>query len=375
MNARLLTATVVGMVLLVALAAADVDGDPGEGFDITDDSGRTFHFDGAAEHIVLNGTGAALTVADAGAVDKIVAVDRYATYGYTGYEQLADMDAVDLGSFYGTSNHDYIVTTLIGLVEAGRLSTDDPILLTSYSSNYELRERLEGIGFERVLIWTTDSVADYRDIVGFVRDVTMIATGEEGDSYVGMVETMESIGEAVSSVPDGERPTAIAIWYSSTSGVMVNNKGIASSMIDLCDAVNIGYDGSKDSWYGDVNTVIDLLADHPGTVIFLPSSWSTAGYTVEDFREDVLNGSRDYTIVQMGALWNNYCPESAEGLMEMATALYPDLFTAGDGGDASDGSGDEDTDGGSGLMAWVAVLAVVVVIGVAAYALFKRTHG
>lgn len=99
-------------------------------------------------------------MAGTSAVNKIVAVNRYATYKYTGYKQLADMGVIGPGSFYGDSNHDYIITTLIGLVEQGRLSTSDPVLLTIYSSNYVLRDRLENIDFDYVLIWTIDSMAN-----------------------------------------------------------------------------------------------------------------------------------------------------------------------------------------------------------------------
>lgn len=137
---------------------------------------------------------------------------------------------------------------------------------------------------------------------------------------------MERAESVVSGVADGKRATAIAIWYSSSSGVMVNNKGIVSNIIGICNAVNIGYDEDRDSWYGDINTVIILLEEIPGTMIFLLSSWATARHTVDNFREDVINGSADCVIVQMGALWNNYCLESADGLIEMTEALYPELF-------------------------------------------------
>lgn len=372
MISRMLSILAVGALVCVTLCAADVSAED-QGFDVTDGTGRTFHFDGAAEHIVLNGSGAALTVADAGAVDKIVAVDKYSTYGYTGYEQLRDLDAIDLGGFYGTTNHDYIFTTLLQMVGSGALSLDDPIILTVYPSNETLRTLLEGAGFTHVLVWTTESVEEYDDIVGFVRDVTMIAMGEEAGSLRHMQEVIDLVTDAVSSVPDEERTKALAVWYSSSSGLMVNNIGIASSMLELCNAVNIGYVEDGGTRYGDANTVIALLGENPGTVIFLPSSWETAGLTVEDFRDDYLGGSTDFVIVQMGALWNNYCPESADGLLAMAQALYPELLPSGDGGEGAPAE-DPTGDGGDAVM-WVAALAVAVVVLVVAYAAFKRTHG
>ncbi len=58
---------------------------------------------------------------------------------------------------------------------------------------------------------------------------------------------------------------------------MVNNNGIASNVINICNAVNIRYNKDRDNWYNNVNTVIALLENKPGTVIFLLSSWATAG--------------------------------------------------------------------------------------------------
>ena len=71
MNCKLLSIIAVGAMLLTAFAAVDASAE-NAGFDITDDTGKTVHFDGPAEHIAVNGTGAVLTIADAGVVDKIV---------------------------------------------------------------------------------------------------------------------------------------------------------------------------------------------------------------------------------------------------------------------------------------------------------------
>ena len=357
--------------VLIAVPLAAFDSASGETtFTVTDDTGTTFEFTGAAEHIVLNGAGAALTVADAGAVDKIVAVDKYSTYSYTGYEQLKDMDAVDLGSFYGTSNHDYIVATLVNMVDSGDLNLDDPIILTTYTANESLKERLVGVGFTKVLLWYTSSVSSYDDIVQFVSDVSMIATGAVSDSVTAMTETVEKVESAVSSAT--ERAKAISVWYSSSSGVMVNNIGIASSMLEVCNAENIGYVEDGGTYYGDAATIVKLLEDNPGTVIFLSSSWASAGKTVDDFRDEYLGGSTDFTVIQMGALWNNWCPESADGLLAMAEALYPSLF--GNAEDGAEGS-DEGSDGSDDMLMWAVAAIAVVVIAAAAYIMFRRTHG
>ena len=143
----------------------------------------------------------------------------------------------------------------------------------------------------------------------------------------------------------------------------MNNVGIAGSMLELCGADNIGFVDNGQSRYGDDLTVINLLGENPGTVIFLPSSWESAGKTVDDFREEYLGGSTDYTIIQMGALWNNYCPESADGLLEMAEALYGEHITD---------TTDDDSD--SNMLLWAVAIIAAIIIVAAAYVVFKRTH-
>ncbi len=368
MKSRMLTLIIAAVLIAVPLAAFDSEAEETT-FTVTDDTGTTYEFTGAAERIVLNGTGAAITVADAGAVDKIVAVDKYSTYSYTGYEQLKDMNATDLGSFYGTSNHDYIIATLVNMVDTGDLSLDDPIILTTYSANETLREKLMEKGFTHVLLWYTSSLESYDDLIQFVSDVSMIATGTVSDSVTAMKETVELVESTVSGAT--EKAKALSVWYSSSSGVMVNNIGIASCMLEVCNAEQLGYDAGKGSYYGDAAEVVKLLGDNPGTVIFLSSAWASAGYTVDDFRETYLNGSTDFKIVQMDALWNNWCPESADGVLQMAQALYPELFGLEDDGTAGSEDGSDDS---SDLLMWVVAIVIVVIIAAAAYAAFRRTH-
>ena len=322
MNNKILIAGIVAVMLCATIIIAPADAED-TGFDVTDGEGRTFHYDAPAERIVSTGAATTLTIAQAGAVSKIVAVDTYSTYDYTGYEELAAMDAVNLGSFYGETNHDYIVTSLINMVDTGEFSLDDTIILTSYSSNRALYDRLTGIGFTKVLVWTTDSVPDYDAIVQMVSDVSMIASGTVPESVSSMLEKTQTVSDAVSGVT--ERTKALFVWY--TGGEFsVGNSSIMNSMLEVANAENIGYNGSTASHYGDVNTVISLLEQNPSTVIFVNYSYGNAGGTAESFREDVLGGNTDYPVVIMDGLWNNWCPESADGLMTIGQYLYPTLL-------------------------------------------------
>lgn len=366
MDAKLLTLVVVGVFLCTPMAFVDTDATD-TGFDVTDSTGKTIHFDGPAEHIVTAGLGVTLTVADAGAIDKIVAVDKYSTYSSSKQEQLKDLNAVDLGSFYGS--HENIITELINLVDGGKLSKDDPLLLTGSTSNTALREKLEDIGFTTVLVWMTSDITEYDDLVSFVKDVSMIAAGVGNDTIQKMTETVDNVKSTVSTISDEDKAKAISVWYSSkNSTVMINDHGITHSMLEVCNATDIGYKESGTGYSGDENEIIRLLGENPGTVIFLSSSWASAGKTVDDFRDEILNGSTEFKIVQMGALWNNYCPESADGLLEMGKALYPEAFGSTSPETPENNSGNND------VTMWVIVLLVAIIICAAAYVVFKRTH-
>ena len=311
MNGKILIAGAIVAILCISVIAVPADAED-TGFDVTDGEGRTIHYDAPAERIVSTGAATTLTIAEAGAVDKIVAVDKYSTYDYTGYEALSTMDAMDLGLFYGDTNHDYIVTSLINMVDAGEFSLDDTIILTSYTSNRVLCERLTEAGFTKVLVWTTDSVPDYDAIVQMVSDVSRIASGTVPESVSAMLEKTETVSGAVTGVED--RTKALFVWY--TGGEFsVGNSSIMNSMLEVANADNIGYNDSTASHYGDVNMIISLLEQNPGTVIFVNYSYGTAGGTAESFRNEVLGGNTDYPVVIMDSLWNNWCPESADGLM------------------------------------------------------------
>ena len=372
MNNKILIAGIVAVMLCATIVIAPADAED-TGFDVTDGEGRTFHYDAPAERIVSTGAATTLTIAQAGAVSKIVAVDTYSTYDYTGYEELAAMDAVNLGSFYGETNHDYIVTSLINMVDTGEFSLDDTIILTSYSSNRALYDRLTGIGFTKVLVWTTDSVPDYDAIVQMVSDVSMIASGTVPESVSSMLEKTQTVSDAVSGVT--ERTKALFVWY--TGGEFsVGNSSIMNSMLEVANAENIGYNGSTASHYGDVNTVISLLEQNPGTVIFVNYSYGNAGGTTDSFREDVLGGNTDYPVVIMDGLWNNWCPESADGLMTIGQYLYPTLlgepyegyideYFSESGDEPSGGDDTPSTDGGvsdADVSEWLFIFAGVVAL-------------
>ena len=147
-------------------------------------------------------------------------------------------------------------------------------------------------------------------------------------------------------------------------------------MLEVANAENIGYNGSTASHYGDVNTVISLLEQNPSTVIFVNYSYGNAGGTAESFREDVLGGNTDYPVVIMDGLWNNWCPESADGLMTIGQYLYPTLlgepyegyideYFSESGDEPSGGDDTPSADGGisnADVSEWLFVLAGIIAL-------------
>ena len=371
MNYKLLSIIAVGAMLLTAFAAVDTSAEDA-GFDITDGEGRTFHYDAPAEHIVSTGMATTLTIAEAGAIDKIVAVDKYSTYAYTNNELLASLNAVDLESFYGTGNHDNIVATLVDLVEMGKMSVDDTIILTSYPDNRILYEELTTAGFTKVLVWVSTSIESYDDLVQMVTDVSMIATGTVPDSIKQMNQKIQTVTDAVSGIADEDRAKALFVWYSGGE-FSIGNTGIMNSMLEVCKADIIGYCSKHDTYYGRVNTIISLLDENPGTVIFVNYSYGTAGKTADDFRNEVLGGDTSYPVVIMESIWNNWCPESADGITAIGQYLYPELL-----GEPYEGYIDEfadasPADNGSNVAVYIVIaIVIIIVVAAAAFVMVRR---
>lgn len=364
MNSKIIAATIIAALLLVVPAVGGSDAED-TGFDIVDGMGDTFHFDGPAERIVTSGYAATLTVADAGAIDKIVAVDKYSTYEGSGDEKLKDLDAVDLGSFYGTSNDSGIRTELINMVENGTLTLDDPIILINYDDNESLRDILRGDGFTKVLMW--GEASSYDTVMDAVRDVSMIVTGTEPESVQHMESTVTQIQEGVADIPDDEKAKALYVWYYSKA-FTIGSESIMGSMLDICGANNIGFREGVDR-YGDSAEIVNLLEQNPGTVIFVSDSYFSGGGTIESFREEVLGGDQTFKVVPMGAQWNNCCPESADGLMAIAQNLYPDIF--GEYGDGEQGEDSGET-GDDLPVAYIVAAIIIVIIVIAAVAIYLR---
>ena len=362
MNAKL--ASLISILILFSGLSAAMLSNVSEGMEptvITDGTGRTFVYTEPTERIVTMGYASTLTVAMLGEIDKIIAVDRYSTYGYTKDERLKDLKATDLNSIYTADNNSYIVTQFVKWIESGKMSFNDTIILTAYSNALVLRDMLVDIGFTHVLVYL--SVTTYDEIVDFVKSISIIVTGEVSKIVEDMKLVKETINEKLKGVT--ERTKALGIWYTASSGEFsVGNRGsITVSLIEAAGGINVAYNPSiTSSTYGDKSKIIQLVDANPDLVIFLPASYSKSA---SDFRNEVLGGNSGVRIMTVNKNWNNYDPDAAEGLWAFACAMYPDLF------EGSAPQADEPSDSHA-LMYAAAGTVLAAIILVLAYFMMRR---
>jgi ABC-type Fe3+-hydroxamate transport system substrate-binding protein len=318
--------SVVSFLILLSGLSAVTLSDTSEGavsFTITDGEGGSFVYTSPTERIVTMGYASTLTVAMLGEIDKIIAVDMYSTYEYTNDERLKDLNATNLGSIYSSSNNDKIVVQFIQWVEEGKMKLNDTIILTTYQNAKVLRDKLNEFGFSKVLVYL--SVSTYDDIVKVTRDISMIVTGGVSKVVEDMVLVKKTIEDGLEGVT--EKRKGLSVWYNASSGFSVNTTGSLSvSLIGSAGGISIAAPPTTSSTrYGNVSTVVQLLAENPDTVVFLSDTY-TRQHTISDFRAKYLGGNENITIISVNSNWNNYCPDAAEGLWAFACAMYPDLF-------------------------------------------------
>ena len=367
MNVKVISS--ISMLILLSGVFAAMIGDVSEGAEptvITDGTGRTFEYTEPTERIVTMGYASTLTVAMLGQIGKIIAVDTYSTYEYTGDERLKNLDAANMGSIYTASNNDKIVAQFVQWVQEGKMSLDDTIILTTYANANVLRDSLMDpeIGFTKVLVYL--SVTSYDQVVDFVRSMSVIVTGGVSPLADEMELVKTIIGEKLEGIT--EKAKGLGVWYSAASGFSVlNMASITASLIETAGGINVGYNPDMDPrWYGTAITVLQLAAANPDAVIFLSDTYIRNGHTVGDFRNDVLGGNSSIPIVVVNSTWNNYCPDAAVGLWAFACALYPDLFEG-----PAPFADDQPSDSSLVLYAAVGVLAAAMVMA-AAFFIMKR---
>lgn len=366
MNGKVLSLAVIG--IMVCCAVACMPSSDGEtGFDITDGTGKTFHYNGPSDHIVSTGYAVSHTLYQLGVLDKVVATDQYGSkdYAESHYNDytLGALEGIpNLGSMFSESFLDEAESAIVQMKGKGIIDFDDTIILTTSSKMLDLREKLESYGFTHVLVYK--SIDDYNKIIDMMEAISLATTGAVDKRVDRMADIADNVGKVTS---EADPAKAIYVWYNS-KGLAVGNTGIMSSMLGICNTEQIGLDTSIDKgYYGGEADIIDLISKNKDAVVFINNSYFSAGNTISDFRDKFLGGDRSIKLVEMDELWNNYSLESADALQEIAGILYPDLF-----GGEQDPS-DEPGSNGSNIALYAgAAIAVIAVVGVAAYMLMRK---
>ena len=350
------TALVAMLVLSVIPMSADSADAADEAFDVTytlKNQTHTVHFDGPVNKMIVFGYAAALTVMDTDKLDKLYACDKYADDAYA--EKGLTRQAKTVANL-SSSNVDLIKSFIVQAVDDGEFSKDDAIVLTTMSTPAEtIRSYLEGLGFTHIVFY--GSMEEYKDIIQCVKEIEMML-GSTSHLYKNMQYILDQLTEKLTDVP---KKDALFVWYSPSSGWGYGNKGSLSvSMINAAGGNNLGYTpDSSESIIYNKSGVVQKLEASPDAVIFLDSGYIRSyGGSVKAFVDDVLGGDQGNHIICVSEhAWNNYCPESADGVWAMAHVMHPDVIS-GDVPVYTEGGSDDNTALYIGIGVAVAVVAV-----------------
>ncbi len=348
----LLTAALLVMAA-VAVAPLPADADAAGEFTIIDSTGAEIVFDGPAEHVVTLGAGYTDTVIQLGHKDRIVAVDTYSTYEYTGNKGFKGItNDMSLGSPY--SKDDSVVLGMLQLIEKGSLGKDDAIIMpdlspAAYPDINRLDLELAGYGCKivRLNATTYDEVAEVVTTIGRIL----------GDADNTKVLQMQEVRDRVTGIIAEHGLSGAAGIHISSMNKVYNNS-ILVSMIEIANGINAGFDPghtSSASYTSDGAAILQMSELHENTTVFIDSGYKGS---VADFRNE---NRLHCNVIKMGQFDNNISPSAAEALWKVASALYPDVF------EGEESPFDEPSDNSMTYLAVGIAAAAVLVIAAVAY--------
>lgn len=365
-TSKTLTAIAVLAVIAAALCAAPSSDADASSFTITDSTGATTDYSGPSDNIIVTGYAATLTLIDAGEASKIYATDQY---GKVAFEEKG-LEAPRVYSFTFGDNS-VLKSSIIEAAGNGFDKEKDTVLLTTYTTQFvtstdNLRDALKSVGFQKVLFY--GSIYEYEDIIGIVSDIESI-TGSTAGLTSDMKKALSYVTGAVSGL---EKTDAIFLRYSSSKGWGIGVSGsIGGTLIKVAGGNDLGSEAGATSTLYNQAKIVEILGNHPDAVVFLDSPYfDTYGGTYESFVKDVLGGDQgDFRLVKMLKTWNNYDPESAEGLVEIAHVLHPDAVDGTYDVYGGDGSGSDGDDDSAAL--YIGIAAAVIIILLAAFLIVR----
>lgn len=331
MKARNLAILISAAFLLSSvLVLASDDSSAEASITLTDGRGKTCKLYEPAQHIVSVGKGLTMTVIDLGYVDSIVVCDKYSNVTTDGrFKKLNDNVATGKtyagGSLWSIPAMKNEIFDKADSEQGGTFDKEkDVVMITVGSASttstginvLNLESELRSAGFRNVLIWF--EITEYDEIVDFVRQVSLAMKGEVD----GVVFDMEYVKDHIASeLGDTKKRKAFYVTYSG-GAFKVGNKGSLGTSLALAAGANVvTIDASKEPTYAA--NLTDLIGTYgTDTVVFADGSMASA--RLSELRDKVGN---DVKIVVMDPLWNNFDPESKDGIWTFACALYPELFS------------------------------------------------
>ncbi len=276
-------------------------------------------FTGPVNKVTIFGYAPTLTVLDAEKASKIYAVNEYGKEAFTD-KGITDT-SVSIPKMSSSSNVDAIYSQLVQAKEAGSISLDDAIILTTYETNAKsIRDKLATAGFTHIVYYgTMDAFPSLIKCIGEIEKIV----GSEKNLEKNMQTTYDTV---IEKMKDVEKKDAIYLRYSASSGWGYGGS-ICSSMIIAGGGNNIGTTEKNKTVY-DQSKIVQLLEASPEAMIFLDGAWIRSnGGTVDSFVDEVMGGDMGkHGIVVVEKTWNNYDPEAADGLWNMAGAMHPDII-------------------------------------------------
>lgn len=372
MSSKIATLCLVATIIVSGLVVASADvSDADAEITLTDGRGKTFTLSEPSTHIVTVGKGLTVTAIDLGYADSIVVCDKYS---YSSDEKFAKVSSnvasgktTAGGSLY-TSGYSQLLTEIRDAGDVGQRNVfdmeKDVVFITVGSSQTStsgknadaIESALIEDGFKNVLIWY--EITEYSQIVELVKQVSLALKGSV-DSVVEQMEyTVEYIAETLGTA---EKENAFYVTYTSSTFKVGNTGSLGTSLALAAGAnvITISDSESATTYATDLSTLVEKVDWN--VVIFADNSISSNNQT-DNLRKQV---GDSVTIVKMDPLWNNFCPESMDGVWTMACALYPDLF-----------EGDVPTvpekENGNTLVYLGAGAAMVAVIAIVAFILMRR---
>ena len=358
MNSKIVALTVLAILVVSSASVVLYSEDSDAVVTVKDGEGTSFTFDSPVNRIITIGVGVTATAIGVGALDKISVCDSYSK---TNNDPLFDTlkKYVEEGKIAANGNiynsgKEQLKIDIIDAAEPtkGNFDKEKDVVLAVVSPSYKANlSFLQENGFKNVMYWST--VDDYSDIVDFVETISLVCNGKVDSNAA----AMRAVQDKINLTLEKEKPaTAKAFYVTYSAGVFKvgNTTSITTAMIEAAGGEVITKDPTKSASTIEVN-LTTLIESNPDAIIFADSQVFNSEEHMKNLRTAV--GS-DAKIYGLEGIWNNFSIESAKGVWQMASAMYPDLFE-GDMPTPSQGSDS------TMIYAIAAAIAVVIIVLVA----------